>query len=130
MPSGLMSVLTLAHCTSYIDFTASFIFCLLARMSTMNTKVLISSIFFMADSVVRGLLMIAYLSIVFMPCTDFRGYLGSRFLMRVLGRKKCTFKRFLEVLRVTVCFTAFDTLDAFLLPPFSGAGASPSTLAP
>merc|ERR1719352_1509014 len=48
--------------------------------------------------------------------------------MRVLGRKKCTLVRFLEVFLVTVCFTALATLLAFLAP-FFGAGASPSAAA-
>merc|ERR1719301_13260 len=109
-----MRVLTFAHCTSYIALTASLIFCLLARMSTMKTRVLISSIFFIADSVVNGLLMIENLSSLLMCCTDFRGYLGSRFLISVFGRKKCTFKRFLLVFWDTACFTDFATLEAFL----------------
>merc|ERR1712166_587539 len=114
LPSGLMRVFTLAHWTSYIAFTASLIFCLEALMSTMKTRVLISSIFFMADSVVRGYLIIEYLSNLLRCCTDFRGYLGSRFVRCVLGLKKCTFKRFFDCLRDTLCFTAFDTLPAFL----------------
>ena len=43
--------------TSYIFFTAARIWGLLAKMSTMKTSVLLSSIFFMADSVVKGNLM-------------------------------------------------------------------------
>merc|ERR1712086_647672 len=109
LPSGLMSVLTLAHWTSYKDLTASLIFSLVALMSTMKTRVLISSIFFMADSVVSGYLMTAYLSIFDKPCTDFLRYLPSRFLIRVLGKKKCTFFRILDVLRATVCFKPFAT---------------------
>merc|ERR1719401_3303409 len=39
--------------------------------------------------------------------------------MRVLGRKKCTFVRFFDTLRVIGCFTALATLDAFFdAPPF------------
>merc|ERR1719424_1232325 len=108
-----MSVFTLAHCTSYMAFTASLIFCLLAVISTMKTRVLISSIFFIADSVVSGYLMIEYLSSFVRPATDLRGYFGSRFLIKVLGKKKWTFRRFLELLREMVCFTAFAVLFAF-----------------
>merc|ERR1719446_654829 len=118
-----MSVLTFAHWTSYIAFTASLIFSLVARMSTRKTKVLISSIFFMADSVVRGHFMIAYLSILFRRCTDFRGYFGSRLLMSVLGKKKCTFVRTLDFFRLMLCFTALATFPAFL-PPLAGAAPS------
>lgn len=46
-----MSVLTLAHSMSYMPLTAVLIWRLLARVSTMKTRVLWSSIFFMADSV-------------------------------------------------------------------------------
>ena len=42
---------------SYNFLTADLIWCLLALMSQMKTRVLLSSIFFMADSVVRGCLM-------------------------------------------------------------------------
>merc|ERR1719191_722796 len=114
-----MSVLTFAHCTSYIDFTASFIFCFVARMSTRNTRVLISSIFFIADSVVSGLLMIANLSNLSKRLTDFEGYFGSRFLMSVLGLKKWMLRRFFDDFRDTVCLIAFATLPAFLLPPLT-----------
>merc|ERR1719281_1244682 len=111
-----MRVFTLAHCTSYMALTASLIFCLVAVMSTMKTRVLISSIFFIADSVVKGLLMMANLSILSSLFTDFRGYFGSRFLISVLGRKKWMLRRFLDCFRATDCFTAFETLEAFLLP--------------
>lgn len=46
---------TLAACTSHNFFTASLICRLFALMSTRNTSVLCSSIFFIADSVFRGL---------------------------------------------------------------------------
>merc|ERR1719392_253198 len=101
-----MSVFTLAHFTSYICLTASLILSLVALMSTRNTRVLISSIFFMADSVVTGHWMMRYLSILSRLSTDFRAYFGVRFLMSVLGRKKCTLVRFLLVFLVTTCFTA------------------------
>merc|ERR1719436_2210022 len=119
-----MRVFTLAHCTSYIARTASLIFSLVALMSTRKTSVLISSIFFIADSVVTGHWMTRYLSILSRRSTDLRGYFGSRFLMRVLGRKKWTLVRFFEVFLVTTCFTALAVLLAFLAA-FLGA-ASPS----
>merc|ERR1719482_138641 len=130
-----MRVLTLAHCTSYIDLTASLIFSLVALMSTIKTSVLISSIFFMADSVVNGNLMIANLSILAMPETDFLVYLGSRFFSSVLGLKKCTFLRTFDDLRDTACLTTFETFAAFLppvspsafAPPFFGAMVTLST---
>jgi hypothetical protein len=53
--TDLMSVLTLAACTSYNFFTASLIWRLLDLISTMKTSVLCSSIFFIADSVFKGL---------------------------------------------------------------------------
>ena len=49
-----MSVLTLDTSISYNFLTAYLICGLLDRLSTMKTRVLLSSIFFMADSVVRG----------------------------------------------------------------------------
>merc|ERR1712194_911265 len=112
-PSGRMKVLTLAHWTSYIARTASLICGLFALMSTRNTKVLISSIFFMADSVVTGHWMILYLSILFMRFTDFLGYLGSLGFTRVLGLKKCTFVRTFLTFLDTELLTALATLPAF-----------------
>jgi hypothetical protein len=50
------------------------------------TSVLLSSIFFMADSVVRGYLMTRYLSILFSLGMDLRGYTGCRIFFSVLGR--------------------------------------------
>lgn len=61
----LIKVLTFLAWISYIFLTASFIF-LSARMSTMKTKVLLSSIFFMADSVVKGNFRIWYWSNLFL----------------------------------------------------------------
>lgn len=57
-----ISVLTLATSMSYNFLTAILIIGLLARLSTMKTRVLLSSIFFMADSVVRGYLIRQYWS--------------------------------------------------------------------
>lgn len=50
-----INVFTLAALTSYSFFTASLIWRLFDRISTMNTSVLCSSIFFIADSVFSGL---------------------------------------------------------------------------
>jgi hypothetical protein len=50
-----ISVFTFAACTSHNFFTASLIWRLFALMSTRNTSVLCSSIFFIADSVFSGL---------------------------------------------------------------------------
>ena len=55
----LIKVLTLEASMSYSFFTDALIWGLLALTSTMNTRVLLSSIFFMADSVVKGCLMMA-----------------------------------------------------------------------
>merc|ERR1719223_971248 len=97
-----MRVLTRAHLTSYRDWTASLIWVLDARTSQTKTKVLISSIFFMADSVVTGHLRMRYLSILFIWNTDFFGALGSRALVRVFGRKKCTLVRTLRFLAASL----------------------------
>lgn len=55
----LMRVLTLEASISYNFFTEALICGLLALTSTINTSVLLSSIFFIADSVVKGCLIIA-----------------------------------------------------------------------
>ena len=57
--SYLIRVLTLEASISYNFFTEALICGLLALTSTINTSVLLSSIFFMADSVVKGCLIIA-----------------------------------------------------------------------
>merc|ERR1719335_1959785 len=93
-------------------------------MSTMNTSVLISSIFFMADSLVTGQRMIRYLSKVGILATDRFGALGSRGLMSVFGRKKCTFLRTFRVLRETDVFSAFETLPALPDLAFSPPSAA------
>merc|ERR1712194_474877 len=125
-PSGRMSVFTFAHFTSYRARTASLIWGLLALMSTRNTRVLISSIFFIADSVVTGHWMILYLSILFMRFTDFLGYLGSLGLTRVFGLKKCTFVRTFFTFLDTEAFTALATLPAFFDPFVCPSAASPA----
>merc|ERR1719362_1799147 len=79
--------------------------------------------------------MMRYLSILSRRSEDFRGYFGSRGLIRVLGRKKCTFVRTFRTFLVTADFKAFETLPAFLAPaflsPFSAfsAGAGGCALA-
>src|SRR5260370_38510815 len=83
-------VLILAACTSYNFFTASLICLLFARISQMKTRVLCSSIFFIADSVLRGDIMARYGSIRAPWGMDFRGYLGLRGRRRVRGRRKET----------------------------------------
>merc|ERR1719382_1263092 len=88
-------------------------------MSTRNTSVLISSIFFMADSVVTGHWMILYLSISGRLSTDRRGYFGSRFLISVFGLKKCTLVRTFFAFRDTEPFTAFATFPACFAPSFA-----------
>ena len=55
----LIRVLTLEASISYNFFTEALICGLLALTSTINTSVLLSSIFFMADSVVKGCFIIA-----------------------------------------------------------------------
>merc|ERR1719401_2689189 len=98
-----------------------------ALTSTMKTRVLISSIFFMALSVVTGYWMMRYLSILQRLSTDFLGYFGSRLCFSVLGRKKCTLVLTLRCFLATEPLTALATLAAFFAPPFSGfSGCSPS----
>jgi hypothetical protein len=85
-----IKVLILRVSTSYNFLTASLICLLLLFKSTMNTKVLCSSIFFMAVSVFKGCWMVLNWSILGKWLTDFRGYLGARARARVLGRWKET----------------------------------------
>ena len=89
--SNLIKVLTLAAWISYNFFTASLICLLFAVSPTINTRVLLSSIFFIADSVVKGNLMISYdfdVSPVFIDAGKTLGFLAN---LRVLGLKKWTF---------------------------------------
>lgn len=55
-------MLTLIALTSYIDLTAALICFLLALISTINTRVLLSSIFLIAFSLANGYLIALYLS--------------------------------------------------------------------
>jgi|EP00953_Heterococcus_sp_UTEX-ZZ885_P018537 hypothetical protein len=57
-------------------------------MSTMKTSVLLSSIFFMADSVVKGYLITLYLSSFVKLGTALRTYFGVRASLRVLGLQR------------------------------------------
>lgn len=116
-------MLTFATSTSYNFFTAPLILGLFARTSTMNTSVLLSSIFFMADSVVKGCLMMANWSSLFVLGIDTRGYLGCRGNFKVFGRWKWT-----DVLtfRFAVDFTPLRTaFFALLAEVFSAALAPP-----
>merc|ERR1712138_299683 len=83
-----MRVLIFCVSMSYIFLMDSLICDLLARTSTMKTRVLFSSIFFMADSVVSGYLSTWYRSSLHGLARYLRGYLGSRSLDRVWGRWK------------------------------------------
>merc|ERR1719161_1321800 len=99
----------------------------------MNTRVFSSSIFFIADSVVSGNLMVRNLSMSGCFGTDVRGYIGLRACFNVFGRKKWTFLRILLCFFVIAFFAtlaavcAFATLAAFsagFLAGGAGFGAS------
>merc|ERR1712195_349457 len=92
LPSGLTRVLTLAVLISYMRRTASVICRLFARVSTMKTRVLLSSIFFMADSVVNGNFRIWYWSSLLTRGTERRRYLGLRSRRSVFGLWNFGFK--------------------------------------
>ena len=77
--------------------TASVIWRLLARVSTMKTSVLLSSIFFIADSVVSGYLRIEYWSSGLTFGTDLREYLGLRSSRSVFGLWNLVLYRFVTV---------------------------------
>ena len=86
-----MSVLTFSASMSYNFFTAWLIWCLLAFLSTIKTRVLLSSIFFIADSVVRGYFTIRnWSNLSSRRLVLFLGYLGSRGCRKVLGRRNLT----------------------------------------
>ena len=88
--TNLTKVLTFAISMSYNFFTASFICGLLALISTIKTSVLLSSIFFIADSVVRGCLTMANWSSLFILGADLFGNIGFLASLSVFGRWKCT----------------------------------------
>merc|ERR1719422_3014086 len=134
--SGLMRVLTLAISTLYSFLTAFLIMGLLALLSTMNTRGLKSSIFFMADSVVRGYLIKRYWSSLLVLFTLLRGYFGFLFSLSVLGRLKWTdvliFRLFLSCFPRTTVFFALKALSlAFTTPEsaLTGTGAFFSSFA-
>ena len=110
----LIKVLILAASTSYIFLTASLMCLLLAFKSTINTKVLLSSIFFMADSVFKGCWIVLNWSIRGRWGTLFRGYLGSRASRRVFGRWKETEVRTLRMVWDWVPFRAAFLADLAL----------------
>ena len=118
----LISVLTLATSTSYNFFTAPLIFGLFARTSTINTSVLLSSIFFIADSVVSGCLMIVNWSSLFVRGIDTRGYFGCRGNFSVFGRWNWTDVR---TFRFAVDFTPLRTAFLALLAVFFSAVLAP-----
>merc|ERR1719343_1031420 len=91
------------------------------KIEEINTLVFLVDI--KADSVVTGHWMMRYLSFRSRLSTDLLGYFGSRFLIRVFGRKKCTFVRTFRCFRATEPFTALATLPAFLEPPSAEAAA-------
>ena len=82
----LMSVLILTVSTSYNFFRASLICLLFAFTSTMKTKVLFSSIFFIALSVLRGWMITLWASSRGSWGIDLRGYFGDLERTRVFGR--------------------------------------------
>jgi hypothetical protein len=85
----LIKVFTLAAVISYNFLTASLICFLLAVNPTMNTKVLFSSIFFMAVSVVKGNLIMSYALDVSADLYDAIGRtLGFLANFKVFGLKK------------------------------------------
>ena len=75
-PLGLIRVMMLAMSVSQSFFIACLIWCLLALTSTGNSSVVLSSIFLMVDSVMRGNLMMAEWSSLFLLGVLFWGYLG------------------------------------------------------
>lgn len=96
-------MLTLTQSTSYSFLSAFLIWRLLARTSTMKTSVLFSSIFFMADSVLSGLMSTVCSSRRGSCGTLLRGYLGFRLRRRVLGRWKVVLRRILRTLCELTC---------------------------
>lgn len=107
--SYLIKVLTFDTLMSYNFFTASLIEDLFERISTINTSVLFSSIFFIDDSVVSGYLIIENWSSLLVFGADFLGYKPALCSLSVFGRWKCT-----EV-RTLVFFTDFTPFAAAFL---------------
>ena len=112
---------------SYNFLTADLIWCLLAFKLVIKTKVLLSSIFFIADSVVKGCLIILWASIRFLEATDFLGYLGFLAGLKVFGLLKWTEVRTFLTLVPWVPLTIFFwTFWAFWID-FEGAFLSSDT---
>ena len=105
-------MLTFSHSMLYNSLTAALICRLFDLISTMKTNVLLSSINFMEDSVVKGYLMIACLSRVLFFGTLVRAYLGLRSCFNVLGLKKCTLVWMRVPFFETPFFRAFFTASA------------------
>jgi hypothetical protein len=98
-----MSVLILTVSTSYSVFNACLICLLFALTSTINTRVLFSSIFFIALSVFNGCTITLLASRRGTCGIDLRGYLGERESVRVLGRWKVVLVRTLRTLCELTC---------------------------
>jgi uncharacterized membrane protein HdeD (DUF308 family) len=90
--------------------------------------VLCSSIFFIADSVLRGYWMVRNWSMRGRWGTDLRGYLGLRASLRVVGRWKETVVRTLRAVCEAVPFSA-AFLAAFALASWGFAAAEMSAVA-
>jgi hypothetical protein len=88
----------------------------------MKTSVLLSSIFFIALSVVSGNLSTEKWSSLFARGADRRGYLGCRLVWRVLGRKKCTLVR-MAILEV-LCTPLLTASAAFFALAVAAVGAA------
>jgi len=83
----------------------------------MKTRVLLSSIFFIADSVVSGYFRIWYWSSLLTRGTERREYLGSRCSTSVFGRWNLVDLRiFLDLLDLVPVASAFAAFLAFASP--------------
>ena len=112
-------------------FTACVTWCLSALTSTMNTSVsLFSSVFFVADSVVRGNWMMAWWSGWFLLGALFQGYLGCLRSCGVFGGRKVGDVRvfFFSVAVDTFQFCLFAFKAFTLALALGGTGASFFTL--
>ena len=107
-PSGLTRVFTLLTLMLYNSWHAFLIIGLFDLLSTIKTRVLLSSIVLMALSVLNGYLMIAYLSQVCSFLTLFLSYFGFLSRARVAGRLKVTLVHTLCFLLVWVPFLTAD----------------------
>lgn len=102
--------------TSYSFLIASLICLLLALISTINTSVLFSSIFFIADSVLSGCTITLNWSSRGTCGTLLRGYFGVRARDSVLGRWNVVERRTLRaIFECTPFSAAFFASAAFLL---------------